>query len=49
VHDELIFECPEAAAEKTAALVKATMESVVKLRVPLLASVETGERWGEFH
>jgi DNA polymerase-1 len=49
VHDELIFECPAAVAEKTAALVKTTMEGVVKLRVPLLASVETGERWGEFH
>jgi DNA polymerase-1 len=49
VHDELIFECPEPAAKKTAALVKTTMESVVKLRVPQLASVETGERWGEFH
>jgi DNA polymerase-1 len=49
VHDELILECPKAAAAKTAELVKTEMESAVKLSVPLRVSVETGSRWGDFH
>jgi DNA polymerase-1 len=49
VHDELILECPEKTAEKTADLVKKTMESAVNLNVPLRASVEIGKRWGDFH
>jgi DNA polymerase-1 len=49
VHDELIFECPQAEAEHAAALVKKAMEGVVALRVPLGVSVEAGPRWGDFH
>ncbi|MCL2319645.1 MAG: DNA polymerase I [Treponema sp.] len=49
VHDELILECPKDAAKETAALVKKEMESAVKLKIPLRASVETGKRWGDFH
>jgi len=49
VHDELILECPEDAAAKTAELVKTEMEQAVKLSVPLRVSVETGSRWGSFH
>ncbi|MDR0443976.1 MAG: DNA polymerase I [Treponema sp.] len=49
VHDELILECPENAAAKTAALVKAEMEQAASLRIPLRVSVETGRRWGDFH
>jgi DNA polymerase-1 len=49
VHDELILECPEDAAAKTAELVKTEMEQAVKLSVPLRVSVETGTRWGSFH
>jgi DNA polymerase-1 len=49
VHDELILECPKDAAAKTAELVKTEMEQAVKLSVPLRVSVETGNRWGNFH
>jgi DNA polymerase-1 len=49
VHDELILECPETAAETAARLVREVMESAVKLTVPLRVSVETGKRWGDFH
>jgi len=49
VHDELILECPEEFADKTAELVKAEMEQAMSLSVPLRVSVETGKRWGSFH
>ncbi|MDR2767605.1 MAG: DNA polymerase I [Treponema sp.] len=49
VHDELILECPEAAVEATAALVREEMEGAVTLSIPLRVSVETGRHWGEFH
>ena len=49
VHDELIFECPEAEADTAASLVRQAMEAVVELRVPLKVSVEIGPRWGDFH
>jgi DNA polymerase-1 len=28
---------------------KSEMENVIKLKVPLKVSVESGRRWGEFH
>lgn len=49
VHDELIVECDAADAPKVADLMKSTMEGVIKLNVPLRASVEYGQNWGEFH
>jgi DNA polymerase-1 len=49
VHDELILECPKAAAAAAAQLVREVMESAVRLTVPLRVSVETGKRWGDFH
>ncbi|MDR1870178.1 MAG: DNA polymerase I [Treponema sp.] len=49
VHDELILECPEKDAEKTAMLVKTEMEQAASLRIPLRVCVETGKRWGDFH
>ena len=49
VHDELILECPEDSAKKTAALVRQIMESAAPLKVPLRVTVETGKRWGSFH
>jgi DNA polymerase-1 len=49
VHDELILECPKEAADATARLVKTEMEQAVHLSIPLLVSVETGTRWGDFH
>ena len=49
VHDELIFEVPLDEKEAVAALVKEKMESAVRLSVPLKASLEFGESWGDMH
>ncbi len=45
VHDELVFEVPEARAEEASRIVKATMEQVVKLSVPLVVDVGFGKDW----
>jgi DNA polymerase-1 len=47
VHDELVLECPEALAPRTAALAKETMEGAAKLRVPLTVAAGTGRNWAE--
>jgi DNA polymerase I len=49
VHDELVFEVPEAEAEATAALVRGVMEGVAALKVPLAVEVGTGRSWAEAH
>ncbi len=45
VHDELVFEAPESETAEVAALVKAEMESVCALNVPLLVEVGVGDNW----
>ena len=47
VHDELVLECPEALAGRTAALAKKTMEGAATLNVPLTVAVGTGRNWAE--
>lgn len=47
VHDELVFEVVEAQVREISLLIKKEMESVVKLRVPLLVGVSQGKNWGE--
>ena len=53
VHDELIFELPEAEAAETSALVREVMENacapVVTLSVPLVADAGHGHSWAEAH
>jgi DNA polymerase-1 len=49
VHDELIFEAPQAEAARAADLIRGAMEGAVPLEVPLRVSVETGRSWGELH
>ena len=49
VHDELVVECPLAEADEVSALVQSTMESVVSLKVPLLAEVSRGSDWDQAH
>jgi DNA polymerase I len=49
VHDELLFEVQEAEAERTAAVVKRTMEGAVDLSVPLVAEAGIAENWAEAH
>jgi DNA polymerase-1 len=45
VHDELLFEVPADETAEITALVKAEMEGVVKLNVPLVADLAFGENW----
>ena len=50
IHDELVFEVPSDSSEKLqqfAVDVKDVFESVVKLKVPLLAEVLEGDNWEE--
>ncbi|MGI9504237.1 MAG: DNA polymerase I, partial [Geminicoccaceae bacterium] len=49
VHDELVFEVPEAEVEATSALVKKTMENAAFLSVPLTVDVGTGANWDAAH
>ena len=49
VHDELIAECPEAEAERVAALLEEEMERAVQLTVPLIAEAHSGHSWAEAH
>ncbi|MFC4168821.1 DNA polymerase I [Teichococcus aestuarii] len=49
VHDELLFEVPEAEVEATADCVRRVMEGVAELRVPLKAEIGHGANWGEAH
>ena len=49
VHDELVFEVPEAERDEVMALVKREMEGVVKLRVPLKVEIAAGKNWDEAH
>ncbi len=45
VHDELVLEVPKDIVDKSAELVKSTMEECVKLKVPLLVDVGIGDNW----
>ncbi len=45
VHDELLFEAPEKEIPRLTGLVKEVMESVYKLRVPLLVETKVGPNW----
>ncbi len=47
VHDELLFEAPEALADRTAARVRELMEGAVSLDVPLTVDVGIGANWKE--
>lgn len=49
VHDELVFEVPEAAVAETADLVRTQMEAATTLGVPLVAEARWGKSWAEAH
>lgn len=49
VHDELVFETPEAQVEKFAKRVRKVMEGVLELKVPLKVDVGWGRNWSEAH
>jgi DNA polymerase-1 len=45
VHDELVFDVPDALVKKVEKTVKEKMENVMKLHVPLRVDLHTGETW----
>ena len=47
VHDELVFNITQSNIEKAQTVIKQTMESVVKLKVPLPAEIGIGDTWGD--
>jgi len=53
VHDELIFECPEAEADKLIDTVRQTMETAcmprLELSVPLVVDANAAKNWDEAH
>ena len=49
VHDELLFEAPEAEASALATLLRDVMESAATLSVPLVVETGTGKNWAEAH
>ena len=53
VHDELVFEVPEAEVEKTLPVVKKVMEEAphpaVSLSVPLAVEAHAAHNWDEAH
>ena len=49
VHDELIFEVPEAKLQQVSAKIKEIMEGATQLDVPLLVDVGSGANWDEAH
>ena len=49
VHDELVFETPVEEVETARELVRAAMEGVWELAVPLIVDVGEGKNWAEAH
>jgi DNA polymerase-1 len=49
VHDELVFEVPDAEIEATSKLVKRVMESAVQISVPLIVETGMALNWAEAH
>ncbi len=45
VHDELLFEAPEAEIKKASEIIKQAMESAVELDIPLTVEIGAGENW----
>ena len=49
VHDELVFEVPDAEVDWVRAKIPGIMASVAQLRVPLLAEIGVGSNWEKAH
>jgi DNA polymerase-1 len=49
VHDELVFEVYKPELDEVKALVKSSMENVLKLKVPLIVEMGVGENWLNAH
>jgi len=49
VHDELVFEVPEASMGEARDVIRTEMENAWSLTVPLVAETGAGRNWGEAH
>ncbi|MDB4945675.1 MAG: polymerase [Labilithrix sp.] len=49
VHDELVFEVPDAGVAEAERVIKEAMESAFTLDVPLVVDVGHGQHWGDAH
>ena len=49
VHDELVFEAPEASVDKAITILRREMEGAAILDAPLRVSIETAFSWGKMH
>lgn len=49
VHDELLFEAPEARAKQAGGIIQKAMESAAELSIPLRVSIESAFSWGDMH
>jgi len=49
VHDELVFEVPQAELTTATKLIKDEMEGVYPLNIPLKVDINWGKNWGEAH
>ena len=49
VHDELVLEVPEKDGKAVSKFVQEEMESVVKLKVPVVVDIQIGKNWQEAH
>mgnify|MGYP002619638523 FL=1 len=49
VHDELVFEAPEAEVEATIAVAKRVMQNAATLDVPLTVEAGVGDNWDDAH
>lgn len=47
IHDELLFEAPDAELPELERIVKQTMEHVAQLIIPLIVEVNVGKNWAE--
>ena len=47
VHDELVFEIEEKEVKKIIPEIKAIMENVLKLKVPIVVEASLGDNWGQ--
>jgi DNA polymerase-1 len=49
VHDELVFEVPDAEVDWLMTEIPRLMAGIAELRVPLLAEIGVGENWDKAH
>lgn len=49
IHDELLFEVPEAESEQAMKIIKKTMENAVHLSIPLPVDIKSGKNWAAAH